>query len=63
MTDPQTLFEKLSGKKERSASPEQWEKDFHIYFCGWKDGYDHAIESKKLENDMRALSDFQRGVI
>jgi hypothetical protein len=63
MTDPQTLFEKLVGKKEHATSPEQWEKDFHIYFCGWKDGYEYSDELKKINNDMNALAELQRGII
>jgi hypothetical protein len=60
--DPQTAFEKMSGKKEHFESPEQWEKEFYIFFSGWKSGFEYAVEIKQIENDMRALSDLQRGV-
>ena len=63
MLDPQSAFEKLCGKKTEAEYPEKWEKDFFIYFSGWKDGYLYRNETKELENDMRALSDLQRGVI
>jgi hypothetical protein len=62
MIDPKSSFEKIYGRKENSEFSDWWQKDFDLYFRGWKDGYAYAIESKELEKDMRALADLQRGV-
>lgn len=63
MLDPQSAFEKLCGKKTEAEYPEKWEKDFFIYFSGWKDGYEYSDELKKINNDMNALAELQRGII
>ena len=53
----------LCGKKTEAEYPEKWEKDFFIYFSGWKDGYEYSDELKKINNDMNALAELQRGII
>ena len=62
MIDPKSSFEKIYGKKECAEFPDWWQKDFDLYFRGWKDGFTYADESRELEEDRRKLSDLQRGL-
>ena len=63
MSDCQEYFEKLFGEKEASKYPEDWQQKFEVFFLGWMKGWSDCKESIRLENDNRALSDLQRGVI
>ena len=61
MIYPKESFEKLYGKKEDAEFPYQWQKDFDLYFRGWKEGFVYSNEIRELEKESRDLSDFQRG--